>query len=457
MTVTLSDQLVSLNPATGEPVGSVVVTAPEAISGMVDQARKAQKAWAALTLEERGAQLKAAGEALEAKAVEIGTTLTQEMGKPLREGIGEVKSCARGMASTVDEIAAALQPVVTEDKRTKSHVFYDAFGVCAAIAPWNFPVAMPHSLVIPALMAGNAVILKPSEETPLSAQAYADVLNEFLPAGVLTVVHGADEQGKALVNADVDLIAFTGSRETGKKILENASRDLKRVVLELGGKDPMIVLDDANLEEAAKFAVMNSFRNAGQVCVSTERIYVDERVATEFENLMKTMTENLKQGDGQEEGTQIGPMINDRQRAHVLKQLELAKNEGARVVTGSDAHPERFIVPTILSDLNPAMAIMRDETFGPIACVVRYQSEEDAVRQANDTPFGLGAAVFGEEEHALKVARHLDAGMIGVNKSCGGASGTPWVGAKESGYGYHGSDEGHRQFAQVRVVSVPKG
>jgi succinate-semialdehyde dehydrogenase/glutarate-semialdehyde dehydrogenase len=457
MTTVLSEKLRSLNPATGEVIGEVAVTPLEEIPALVEAARAAQTTWGRLSPEQRAEVLRPAGTRLAQQSKEIGTLLTREMGKPLAEAVGEVKYCGDELSGELDEIVAALQPDVLEDNKIRSIVHHDPFGVCAAIAPWNFPVAMPHSLVAPALMAGNAVILKPSEETPLTAQAYADVLDNSLPKGVLTVVHGADEQGKALVSADVDLIAFTGSRETGKKILGSASKGLKRVILELGGKDPMIVLDDANLEKAAKFAVHNSFRNAGQVCVSTERIYVAEEVADRFEDLMARMTAKIKVGEGTEEGVTVGPMINSTQRGHVIEQINTALDQGARLVEGPREHPEHFVIPTVLSDLLPDMSIMCDETFGPVACINRFKSIDEAVRMANDTPFGLGAVVFGQnEERAVEVARRLDAGMIGVNKSCGGASGAPWVGAKESGYGFHSSKDGHRQFAQARVVSTPR-
>jgi succinate-semialdehyde dehydrogenase/glutarate-semialdehyde dehydrogenase len=270
------------------------------------------------------------------------------------------------------------------------------------------------------------------------------------------VIHGADAVGKALVDSDVDLIAFTGSRETGKKILAAAAGGLKRVVLELGGKDPMIVLEDADLEAAARFAVHNSFRNAGQVCVSTERIYVDRSVAAAFEELMAKFTAEIKVGDGTEEGVSVGPMINDRQRDHVLRQIDAAVSGGARVVAGGTGHRGPFLMPTVLSDTTDRMEIMREETFGPVTCIAGFDTPEEAVRMANDTPFGLGAVVFGRDEtRAAAVARRLEAGMIGINKSCGGAAGSPWVGAKQSGYGFHSSRDGHRQFAQTRVVSLP--
>lgn len=451
-----TSRLQSFDPATGEVVGEVPITPVEEIPAVVARAREAHAGWAALGLQGRLEALRPAGPKLVERTEELGLLLTREMGKPLREGKGEVKGCGGSLEKTLHSIAEALEPTPLEDDNTRSTIFYDPLGVCASISPWNFPLAMPHWMVVPALMAGNTVVLKPSEETPLIAQAYADVLGEGLPAGVLQVIHGADEQGKALVRADVDLIAFTGSRAAGKHILESASHGLKRVVLELGGKDPLVVLRDADLEKAATFATNNSFRNAGQVCVSTERIYVAEEIAAKFEAKMRELTAGLRVGPGTEDGIDIGPMINATQRTHVLAQIEDAVSRGARLVAGGEGHRDNFVMPTIIADVSPDMEVLREESFGPVTCIVPFSSDEEAVRLANDTPYGLGAAVFGEEDHAYSVARRIQAGMVGVNKSCGGASGSPWVGAKESGYGFHGSPAGHRQFTQTRVVSVPK-
>ena len=238
------ETLKSYNPATGALVGEVPVTQPEDISAVVDRSRAAQPAWAALGHEGRARLLTEAAESFRDKTDDLARLITQEMGKPLFEAEVEAKSLAH-VASELTEIGEALAPEIFDDGRSHSMVYHDPLGVCAAITPWNFPMSMPAWMVLPALAAGNTVVLKPSEETPLCGQAYADVLNERLPADVLIVVHGADEQGKRLVESDVDLIAFTGSRETGKHILRQASGGLKRVILELGGKDPMIVLESA--------------------------------------------------------------------------------------------------------------------------------------------------------------------------------------------------------------------
>lgn len=452
----MSDRLNSFNPANGDLVGEVAVATAEDVNEAVARAREALAGWQGQPLESRGDLMIRAADALGQRAEELGELLSREMGKPLKRGIGEVRFCANGIKSKVPEIIEALQPRTVEDDNTRSTLHYEPFGVCAAISPWNYPMSMPQSLVLPALMAGNTVVLKPSEETPLIAQAYVDTLNEFLPTGVLQIVHGADEQGKALVEADVDLIAFTGSRNVGKHILGVASRELKRVVLELGGKDPFIVLPDADLDEAAKCAVANGFENAGQMCVSNERVYVDAKVADEFEERVADLVSRIRYGTWEEEDVEMGPMVNERQRDHVIRQIDAAVEQGATVLAGGRDHPEHFVVPTVLANCNESMEVMREETFGPVLAIQRVENAEEAVRLANDNPYGLGGSVFGSPESASAVARRIETGMIGVNKNCFGAAGTPWVGAKQSGYGYHGSADGHRQFTQVRVLSEAK-
>jgi succinate-semialdehyde dehydrogenase/glutarate-semialdehyde dehydrogenase len=449
--------LVSYDPATGAEVGRVEVTPIDAIPRLVFAAHQAQRGWGALTHAQRAEVLRPAAARLKAEARRLGDLASREMGKPLPEAVGEANYCADGFAAELEEIVAALADVLREDKRVTSVLRHAPLGVCAAITPWNFPILMPHQSVLPALVAGNSVLLKPSEETTLVACEYARILNEFLPPGVLTPVFGDGAQGRALVLADVNLIVFTGSRETGKRILADAGPGLKRVILELGGKDPLVVLDDADLDAAAAFAVRNSFRNAGQVCVSTERIYVDARIRGDFLAKLVEKTRALKQGDPRGEGVNVGPMVNARQKAKVLAQIEQAVAAGAEVLAGGGAGEGNFVQPTILAGLDHRMEIMREETFGPVACVQAFATVDEAVRLANDTPFGLGAAVFGRDvARAGEVAARIEAGMVGINQGCGGADGCPWVGAKESGYGFHSGPEGHRQFAQVRVISRPK-
>ncbi len=454
MTIATTASLDSINPATGEVVGSVPITSTEEISVVVAKARTAQPSWNEVGLAARVELLRPVANRLAEESERIGNLITSEMGKSSKEAQGEASYGADQFTVELDGAAAAFEPEEITDENTRSMLYWDPLGVSVAITPWNFPMLMPQQCILPSLVAGNTVVFKPSEETPLTGQAYADILNEVLPDDVLQVVHGADEQGKALVSADINLVAFTGSREVGAKILSACGPDLKRVILELGGKDALVVLEDADLEAASDFAVHNSFRNSGQVCVSTERIYVQNSVADEFEALVIAKTEKFKQGDPTDESVLMGPMVNSTQRDMVLEQLAQAVKDGASVRCGGNTH-DNFIEPTVLTGCNHDMRIMHDETFGPICCIQRISDDDEAVELANDTPYGLGGAVYGEEDHAVQVARRMTTGMIGINKACGGAQGTPWVGACQSGYGYHSGRDGHRQFTQVRLVSVP--
>jgi succinate-semialdehyde dehydrogenase/glutarate-semialdehyde dehydrogenase len=429
-----------------------MVTPVGAVPGIVARARAAQQAWGGLPTRQRAEVLARTGETFAARVEEHVALITAEMGKPPKEAAAEARSLGSGLARELDEIVEALEPEVHDDGRARSTVYRDPLGVVGAITPWNFPMSMPSWMLIPSLAAGNAVVFKPSEETPLSGQAYADVLREVLPPDVLIVVHGADELGKAIVRSDVDMIAFTGSREAGKHIMREASSTLKRIVLELGGKDPMIVLDDADIGAAAKFAAHNSFRNAGQVCVATERIFVVESVADEFEAALSAIAAAMSVGPA-ESGADVGPMVNARQRDHVLTQVQAAVSAGAKVLAGG-GHRDNYVTPTVLTGVEDHMEVARAETFGPVACVTRVGSVEEAIARANDTQFGLGAVVFGrDEEKTAAVARRLIAGMIGINRSVGGVAGTPWVGARQSGFGFHKSRDGHRQFTQTRVLT----
>jgi acyl-CoA reductase-like NAD-dependent aldehyde dehydrogenase len=454
MSITATNTLESINPATGDVVGSVPVTPASAIAEVVAKARRAQTAWNDLGLDGRLALMQPIAERLNEEAQTIGKLITAEMGKSTAEGQGEATYGASQFASELSSAFEAFQPEEMDDEHTRSILYRDALGVSVAITPWNFPMLMPQQCILPSLMAGNCVVFKPSEETPLVGQAYADVLNEFLPKDVLQVVHGADDQGKALVESDINLVAFTGSREVGAKILTACGPELKRVVLELGGKDALIVLEDADIESAASFAVQNSFRNSGQVCVSTERIYVEDSIADEFENLVLEKTKEWKQGDPTDASVKIGPMVSNTQRDIVLAQLEQALKDGAKLRCGGGTH-ENYIEPTVLTGCSHDMQIMHDETFGPICCIQRFSGDAEAVSLANETPYGLGGAVYGETQHAMDVARKLTPGMVGINKGCGGSEGTPWVGACQSGYGYHSGRDGHRQFTQVRIMSMP--
>jgi acyl-CoA reductase-like NAD-dependent aldehyde dehydrogenase len=447
--------LTSVNPATGQSLGAVERTPPDAIDRIVARARGAQGAWGDTPAADRCNALLEAGRRFSADAERLACLITAEMGKPLAEARLEVRSLSAGLEEHLAEMRDAIEPEVIRRGNEESVIHRDPLGVCAAITPWNFPMSMPSWMVFPALATGNAVVFKPSEETPLCGQAFANVLLDVLPPDLLQLVHGAEEEGRALVGADVDLIAFTGSRAVGKEILAVASAGLKRVILELGGKDPMIVLADADLEAAAAFAAYNTFRNAGQVCISTERIFVAESVAARFEDLLVAKTAALVLGDGREPGTHVGPMVNARQKKHVLALIEEAVARGATLrCGGTEERGGNFVAPTVLTEVTDDMAVAREETFGPVACVTRVADSEEALRRANATRYGLGAVVFGGDPSATeRVARRVQAGMVGINRTPRGVQGTPWVGIRESGYGFHMGRDGHRQFTQTRVVT----
>ena len=450
----MSEMLRSYDPSNGSFIGEVKKTSEKELKETVKRSAAAQKEWAALSIDERIDVLQRAGHALERKSREIGSLLAMEMGKSWRRAVGEVSGSANSIAYVASRVKLALQPVVTEGYGSRTTIKYDPIGVCGIISPWNYPVSMAHWMIIPALTAGNSVVLKPSEETPLVAKAYVECLNTVLPEGLLQIVYGDEEQGKALVASDVDFIGFTGSMEAGKHILKAAAEQLKPVMMELGGKDPLIVLEDAEIEDAVSFAVANSLENAGQMCISTERVFVHESIADEFEKKAAHYVSYYKVGPYTDPQAHVGPIINDKQRQRIIEHIDDALDKGARLLAGcaGEAHPDHFIIPTVLADITDDMIIAKDETFGPVVCITRFTDVEDAIAAANATDYGLGAVVYGEKD-AGYVASRLDAGMIGINTGAGGGGDTPWVGAKMSGYGYHGSPDGHRQFTQPRVIN----
>lgn len=440
-------KLKSYDPSNGDLVGEVPVTPAEDVAEIVAKAHGAQKGWAKLDVSQRLQHLNAGYEVLAGRIGPLAELLSREMGKDLRRSTSEVTGVAMGSRYTAQEVAAAIRP-----QRTQSgEIEYMPLGVAAVISPWNYPIAMANNLIVPALVAGNAVVFKPSEETPLIAQAYVEVLNRHLPENVLQIIYGGRDLGKTLVESDVNIIAFTGSQAAGKDIMQRASSSLKRLVMELGGNDPMIVLPDADLTAAARFAVASSFENAGQMCTSTERIYVHDSVADQFEKLVTAIAASYRVGPWNQAQVNIGPIINETQRRKVIAHIDDAVRKGARVLFGGRDHPEHYVTPTVLTDMTSDMEMEKDETFGPVVAISRYHEVDDAVARANDSDYGLGAVVFGGQS-AVDVGRRMEAGMVGINGGPGGGGDAPWVGAKQSGFGFHGSPEGHRQFTQVRVI-----
>jgi succinate-semialdehyde dehydrogenase / glutarate-semialdehyde dehydrogenase len=442
-------KLSSYDPSNGNLVGEVQITPIEQVSELVSNAQIAAKSWKTININDRVKLLEKAYSNIEPQVNKLAVLLSQEMGKDIRRSTGEVHGTVFGGSYLAQATREAL---TTKNLPGGTKVEFKPLGVAAVISPWNYPLAMANNLIVPALVAGNTVIFKPSEETPLIAKAFTEHLNEVLPKHVLQIMYGDGEQGKALVESDINIVAFTGSQATGRDIMARASNKLKRLVMELGGNDPMIVMKDSNIEAAARFAVASSFENAGQMCISTERIYVDESIADTFEEYVVELASNYKVGTWDMSGVNIGPIINEKQHRIIIEHIRDAEAKGARVLLGSLQQQERYINPTVICDISKSMLIEQEETFGPVVAISRYSDVDEAVQRANDSTYGLGAVVFGGKE-AEAVADQLEAGMIGINQGVGGSGEAPWVGAKQSGFGFHGSPEGHRQFAQVRVVS----
>lgn len=441
--------LISTDPAHGNTVGRVKISTQEQLTQAVAYAHRAHIKWAKTDLSQRADIVRQAFDQLHQVEESLTQLISQEMGKDLRRAGYETSGTIHGGAYLAAEVAQALNPRRTS--RT-TEIQYRPLGVVAVISPWNYPLAMANNLLVPALVAGNSVILKPSEQTPMVADLFVEILNKTLPKGVLQIAHGDGKTGDFLVKQNINMIAFTGSMATGQKIMANAAHRLKRLVMELGGNDPMIVLEDADVFAAARFAVASSFENAGQMCTSTERIYVDDKIASEFEQAVVNIARQYRVGHWQESRVNFGPMASASQHQKVAGHIHDAIEKGAQLLLGEQQPKPPFIQPTVISNVQPEMLLESEETFGPVVAIARFSKLEDAIQRANNSDYGLGAVIFGQQQ-ASAVAQQLQAGMIGINQGPGAGGDTPWVGAKQSGFGYHGSAEGHRQFAQITVVN----
>ena len=439
----------SFDPSNGELLGEVENSTTQQVNAAVARAKAAQKFWRKTPLPERARIINNAYQAIDHLTDSFSELLAREMGKDIRRATGEAGGAVYMGQHYAQDAARALS---TRQLSGGTELQYRPLGVVGVISPWNYPVMMANNLIVPALVAGNTVVLKPSEETPLVAEAFFGELRKHLPDDVLTIVHGDRETGKALVESDIQMIAFTGSKVAGQDIMARAASKVKRLVMELGGKDPMVVMRDANLEQAARFAVAGSFENSGQMCTSIERIYVDERIADKFEQRVTEIANMYRIGPWDMPSVNIGPIINATQHAKIVEQIKDAEEKGATILLGGSQQPERYIRPTVITGMTPEMKIETEETFGPVVSISHYSDVEEAIERANASEYGLGAVVFGNQG-VQDVAAELEAGMVGINQGQGGSGDAPWVGAKQSGLGFHGSVDGHRQFAQVRVVS----
>lgn len=446
------------NPATGELLAEVADCGADETARAIAAADAALPDWRAKTAAQRAKILRRWNDLILENQADLGLLMTLEQGKPLAEARGEVvygASFVEWFAEEGKRIYGDIIPPHAANLRVL--VTKQPIGVCAAITPWNFPIAMITRKCAPALAAGCTVVVKPSEETPLCALALAELAEQAgIPPGVFNVVTGVDAPtiGKALTDSKlVRKLSFTGSTAVGKLLMAQCAPTVKKVSLELGGNAPFIVFDDADLDAAVAGAVASKYRNAGQTCVCANRIFVQTGVYEQFLEKFTAAVRAQKVGPGTEQGVSIGPLINQKAVAKVERLMADARQRGAKILTGGQAMSGQFFEPTVVADVTNDMAIMREEIFGPVAPVVCFETDEEVVRLANDTDAGLAAYFYGRDvSRCFRVAEALDYGMVGVNTGMLGTAIAPFGGMKESGIGREGSKYGIEDFLEIKYM-----
>jgi acyl-CoA reductase-like NAD-dependent aldehyde dehydrogenase len=462
-------KIASINPATGEILREFECAGKCEVEAAVGRARVAQGAWAGLGVRRRIAILREFQHKLYTRKSEIAAAITREVGKPLVEAlVTEVLVVLDAARFLIDNAWNLLrdEPVPHGNIVTKlksGWLVREPHGVIGIISPWNYPFSIPATETLAALVAGNAVVLKPSELTPLVALELASLLHQAgVPEDVLQVVVGEGPAGAALMRSPIDKLVFTGSVTTGKRIAAAAAERLLPVVLELGGKDPMLVLDDADVDVASSAAVWGAFVNAGQACLSVERCYVHRSLYESFARACAEKTKQLRIGNGMDAHTDVGPMIQERQVRIVESHVEDAKSRGARVLAGGTRLPAlgaNYYAPTVLADVTHDMRIMREETFGPVLPIMAFDAEDEAVRMANDSEYGLAASVWTKDtKRGERLARSIHAGTVMVNDviSCFGISEAPHGGVKASGVGRTHGRFGLDEMVRVKYLDMDR-
>ncbi|MDF1777699.1 MAG: NAD-dependent succinate-semialdehyde dehydrogenase [Rhizobiaceae bacterium] len=451
-----------VNPATGEELTRVADLGADEVRVAIDAAYEAQKEWAAKTAKERCSILLAWQQLMLDNTEDLAQILTAEMGKPLAEARGEIAygaSFIQWFAEEGRRIYGDVIPGHQGDKRII--VLKQPIGVVGSITPWNFPNAMIARKVAPALASGCTFVGRPAEKTPLSALAMA-VLGERagIPKGVFSIVTGSDSRGMGMelcTNAKVRKLTFTGSTEVGRILMKQCAHDIKKLSLELGGNAPFIVFDDANLDKAVEGALIAKYRNSGQTCVCANRIYVQRGVLEAFSSKLATATAALKVGNGAQEGVNIGPMIDAAGLEKVEDHVQDAVSQGARILTGGHRSNEggNFYEPTVLIDVKPGMKILNEETFGPVAPIIAFDTVDEAITLANDTEFGLAGYFYSRDlSRVWKVAEGLECGMVGINTGLISTAEAPFGGVKSSGLGREGSKYGIEEFLEIKYLCM---
>ncbi|GAB4106703.1 aldehyde dehydrogenase family protein [Micromonospora taraxaci] len=445
-----------VNPATGEVVAETPAGTAADVDRAVAAARAAFPAWAATTPQHRADVLRRLGAGLGARQEEIAQAITAEMGSPI--GMSRTAQVAFP-AAVVESVAGLADDFAWTEEVGNSLIVREPIGVVGAITPWNFPLQQIVSKLAPALLAGDTMVFKPSENAPLTARILAEVAADAgVPAGVFNVVYGTGAVvGEAIsAHPDIDMVSFTGSTRAGKRIGAVAAETVKRVALELGGKGANIILDDADLPEAVNRGLMMSFTNGGQVCGAWPRMLVPASRQDEVVALAVEAAKQYTVGDPTDEATRIGPMASEAHREKVVGYIERGIADGARLVVGGPDRPEglptgAYVQPTIFADVDPTAPIAQEEIFGPVLTIIPYADEDEAVAIANSTPYGLTSGVFGEPEHALAVARRLRVGQVDVNAGHWNPL-APFGGYKQSGNGREFGRFGLEEFLETKSI-----
>ncbi len=449
------------NPANGQIIAHVPNMETTDVREAIQSARDAQVGWSGLLAKERAAILRRWYELMMAHQEDLAQLMTLEQGKPLLESRGEIAYAASFLewfAEEAKRVNGETIPQHQNDKRIV--VLRQPVGVCVAITPWNFPSAMITRKVGPALAAGCTMIVKPAIQTPLSALALCELAEQAgLPGGVLNVVTGpSDIIGDEMTsNAHVRHLSFTGSTEVGRLLMKKCAQSIIKVSLELGGNAPFIVFDDADLDAAVEGAVMSKYRNAGQTCVCSNRLYVHDKVYDEFADKLIKAVAVMQVGDGLAEGTQQGPLIDKSAVSKVEEHIADAVAQGAEVRLGGELHSlgGTFFQPTILTNVTAGMKVAREETFGPLAPLFRFFDEDDVIRQANDTEFGLAAYFYSRDlSRAWRVSEALEYGMVGINTGIISNEVAPFGGIKQSGIGREGSTHGIDEYLEMKYLCL---
>lgn len=451
-----------INPATNENIGTVPVGGEEETNQAIDAAHQAFASWSKETAYVRSDMLKRLNELMLENTEELAKIMTLEMGKPISESRGEVKYAAsfiEWFAEEAKRMYGDTIPAHVPGKRLQ--VWKKPVGVVAAITPWNFPAAMLTRKMGPALAAGCTIVMKPASDSPITAVKLMELCEEAgFPKGVINLVTGSSSAfGKAIMaNEKVRKITFTGSTAVGKQLIKQSADQVKRLSLELGGHAPTIVLDDANVDVAVKGVMASKFRNAGQTCICANRIYVQEGVYDTFMEKFAAEVQKLKVGDGTDESVEIGPLINKQGLDKVINHVDDAVEKGATIVTGGKPMTDQagvFYTPTVVGDVDSSMLMMQEETFGPVAPIQKVKTQEEAIQQANNTPYGLAAYVFTENNaRGMQVIEQMDYGIVGWNDGAPSAAQVPFGGMKESGIGREGGKEGIDEFLESQYVSI---